>query len=292
MDNTIITAVLLGLLTAMFLVIGNTLGGQTGMLIAFMFAAVTNFFSYWFSDSMILAAYRARRVGPNEAPQLYQIVQTLAQDAGLPMPKVYIVNSNAPNAFATGRNPSNASVAVTTGLMQILNPNELAGVMAHELAHIQHRDTLIGAIAATVAGAITMLADSARMMSMQPYPQDRSGRERTPTNLVVMILMIILAPIAALLIRMAISRSREYAADARGAQISAQPLALASALRKLDSVGRGTFFLPAELHPVTVHMLIINPLKSFTLANLFSTHPPIAERIRRLEAMHHYGTYR
>lgn len=292
MDNTLITTALLGILTGSFLVVGNILGGHTGMIIALLFAAITNFFSYWFSDSIVLAAYRARQIGPNEAPQLYQIVRELAQYAGLPMPKVYIVNSNAPNAFATGRSPSYASVAVTTGLMQILNHNELAGVMAHELAHIQHRDTLIGAVAATMAGAITMLADSARMMSMQPYPQDRGGRERVPTNILVMILMIVLAPIAALLIRMAISRSREYAADARGAAISGQPLALASALRKLDTVGRVNFFMAAELNPVTVHMLIINPLKSFTLANLFSTHPPVAERIRRLEAMHHYGTYR
>lgn len=287
MDNTLITTVLLGLLTGLFVIIGDVLGGQTGMLIALIFAAVTNLFSYWFSDSLILAAYKARKVGPNEAPQLYQIVQNLAQYAALPMPKVYIINSDAPNAFATGRSPSYAAVAVTTGLMRILNPNELAGVMAHELAHIQHRDTLIGAIAATIAGAITMLANSARMMSVQPYPRDRGGREQAPSNIVVMLLMIILAPIAALLIRLAISRSREYAADARGAAISGQPLALASALRKLDATSRITYFPQAEFYPETVHMLIINPLKSFTLANLFSTHPPVAERIRLLEAMHH-----
>lgn len=285
MDNTLITTALLSLLTGLFLVIGDILGGQTGMLIALLFAAITNLFSYWFSDSIVLAAYRAHKVGPNEAPQLYQIVQELSQYAGLPMPKVYIINSDAPNAFATGRSPSYAAVAVTTGLMRILNPNELAGVIAHELAHIQHRDTLIGTIAATLAGAITMLANSARMMSVQPHPQDRSGKERAPSNLIVTLLMIILAPIAALLIRMAISRFREYAADARGATISGQPLALASALRKLDATNKTTYLSAAEQYPETVHMLIINPLKSFTLANLFSTHPPIAERIRRLEAM-------
>jgi heat shock protein HtpX len=252
------------------------------MWMAFIAAAIMNLGSYWFSDTIVLSAYQARPVRAGDAPELIHMVQNLSQRAALPMPRVYVVPSAAPNAFATGRSPSNAVVAVTTGLVNLLSPEELNGVMAHELAHVEHRDTLIGAIAATIAGAITLLAQSARIFGV-PEQRDEHGRERS--NMIVILLMIFLAPFAAVLIRMAISRSREYAADARGAEISGQPLALASALRKLDTASRSTPLFQAEAHPTTTHMLIVNPLRSFSLANLFSTHPPIAERIRRLEAM-------
>ncbi|KOR31774.1 hypothetical protein TI05_11485 [Achromatium sp. WMS3] len=288
------TTILLGLLTGLFLLVGYSLGGETGMWIALLFAAASNIFSYWFSDSLVLSAYRAQKIGPNAAPQLHQMVHNLTQQAVMPMPSVYIVNSDAPNAFATGRSPSSAAVAVTTGLMRILKHEELNGVMAHELAHIQNRDTLIGTIVAIMAGAITILAKSARSSSVRRsnYPRSRRGerQEESSGGIIFILLMVVLAPIAALLIRMAISRTREYAADVTGAEISGQPLALANALRKLDAENKRTILHAAESFPSSVHMLIINPLKSFTLGNLFSTHPPITERIRRLEEMHHYGT--
>lgn len=281
--NTLRTTLLLATLTGLLLIVGQALGGQTGMVIALGFAVVMNFGSYWFSDSLVLTMYHAQEVGPDEAPGLYRVVQGLAQRAGLPMPRVYVIQSDAPNAFATGRNPEHAAVAATTGLMRILNSDELAGVMAHELAHVQHRDTLTGAIAATIAGAIAMLANMAQWAAL--FGMGRQDEDEGGGGLVGALVMMIVAPLAASLIQMAISRSREYAADARGAAICGHPLALASALRKLEQMNQRTFMPEAESHPATTHLLIINPLKGATLAQLFSTHPATEERIRRLEAL-------
>lgn len=278
--NSLKTALLLGALTGLLLVAGQALGGQTGMVIALVIALVMNFGSYWFSDRMVLKIYRATPVTRAEAPVLYDVVQELSRRAGLPMPKVYIMQNDAPNAFATGRNPEHAAVAATTGLLRIMTRDELAGVMAHELAHVEHRDTLIGAVAATIAGAIAMLANFAQLALL--FGGGR--RDGEGSNPFAMLLMMILAPIAASLIQMAVSRSREYAADARGAAISGNPLGLASALRKLSSANSRIPMPDAETHPTTAHMFIINPLKGRSLAQLFSTHPPVEERIRRLEA--------
>ena len=278
--NGLKTALLLGTLTGLLLVAGQALGGQTGLVIALVLAVVMNFGSYWYSDKLVLKIYKARPVTAAEAPVLYSVVQELAQRAGLPMPRVYIVDNDAPNAFATGRNPEHAAVAATTGLLRIMNRHELAGVMAHELSHVEHRDTLISAVAATIAGAIAMLANFAQFAMIFGMGRDREGG----SNPFVMLLMMILAPIAASLIQMAISRSREYQADARGAAIAGNPLWLASALRKLDAANRQIPMPEAETHPATAQMFIVNPLKGKSLAQLFSTHPPVEERIRRLEA--------
>lgn len=281
--NWLRTTVLLAGLTALLLVAGQALGGQQGLVIALGLAVVMNIGSYWFSDRLVLSMYGAREVGPGDAPELYATVQGLAKRAGLPMPKVYIVNSDTPNAFATGRNPAHAAVAATTGIMRLLSRDELAGVMAHELSHVKHRDTLIGAIAATVAGAISMLATMAQWALIFGF--GRSNDNNGEGNPLAAIAMMIIAPLAASMIQMAVSRSREYAADAEGARISGNPLWLARALRKLESGNRSVPLAAAESHPATAHLFIINPLNSRNLAQLFSTHPPTEERIRRLEQM-------
>ena len=272
------TTLLLAGLSGLLLVAGQALGGQQGVIIALVFAAVMNFGAYWFSDQMVLKIYKARPAGPNEAPALYSVVRELASRAGLPMPKVYIVPGEAPNAFATGRNPENAAVAATEGLLRVLSREELAGVMAHELAHIQHRDTLTSAIAATIAGAIAALANFAQFSLLFGM-----GRDNENSNGFGAILMMLLAPLAASLIQMAVSRSREYAADARGAVICGNPLWLANALRKLGQAKQRSSLQAAESHPASAHLFIVNPLKGPDLAQLFSTHPPLEDRIRRLE---------
>jgi len=280
--NGMRTTLLLAGLTALLLVFGQLLGGNTGMVIALVIAAVMNLGSYWYSDKIVLKMYRAREATPQQAPALYEVTRELANRAGLPMPRVYVIENDAPNAFATGRNPENAAVAATTGLMRLLSREELAGVMAHELAHVQNRDTLIGAIAATFAGAIAMLANMAQFMMI--FGMGRSSDNQGGGNIFGAILMMFLAPMAAGLIQMAVSRSREYAADARGSAICGNPLWLAGALRKLDHANRRIPMVEAESHPASAHLFIVNPLKGRNVAQLFSTHPPIEERIRRLEA--------
>jgi len=285
MGNTLKTVFFMTLLTILFMLIGGMLGGRNGMMFAFIFALGMNFFSYWFSDKIVLSMYRAKEVNESEAPELYSIVRNLAQKGGLPMPKVYIIQNPAPNAFATGRNPRNAAVAVTTGILQLLNRDELEGVLAHELAHIHGRDILIGTIAATFAGAIMMLADWARWAMI--FGGGRNDEEGgSPLGAIGAIVAMIIAPIAALLIQMAISRSREYLADQRGAALCGNPVALANALRK---IAYGVENMPMDAKPATAHMFIMNPLTGRNLMNLFSTHPPVEERIRRLENMVYGG---
>ncbi len=274
------TALLLAALTGFFLVGGYLLGGQSGLMLALVVALGMNFFAYWNSDKMVLRMSNAHEVGPNEAPELYGIVQQLAQRGGLPMPRVYIIDEDQPNAFATGRNPENAAVAATTGLLRYLSREEIAGVMAHELGHVRHRDTLIMTIAATLSGAIGMLASFGGLMG---GGRDENGRPLM--NPILAIAMMILAPLAASLVQMAISRSREYEADRMGAELTGQPLWLAGALAKLQA---GTQQIPnqvAEANPATAHLYIANPLSGGGLASLFSTHPPMEERIARLQAM-------
>lgn len=265
-------------LTALFLVGGQLLAGQQGMLIALIMALGLNFFAYWNSDKMALAMNKARMVSPEEAPELHRIVATLSSRAELPKPKVYIVNNQTPNAFATGRNPDHAAVAVTTGLLQLMDRRELEGVLAHELGHIKNRDILISSIAAVMAGAISYLATMAQwaMIFGGRGNSDRGG------NPLVMLVMMIVAPLAASLIQMAISRSREYLADAQGAAISGNPQSLASALQKLTTYNKQ---LPMDVNPASAQMYIVNPLSRGMLAKLFSTHPPVEERVRRLMAM-------
>jgi heat shock protein HtpX len=283
MSNTLKTAFFMTLLTVLFIAIGGVLGGRGGVIMAFGFAMAMNFFSYWFSHSIILKMYRAKEVTEAEAPDLYRIVRRLAEKGGLPMPKVYIMNNPSPNAFATGRDPKHGVVAVTTGIMQILNEDELEGVIAHELAHIHGRDILIGTIAATFAGAIMMLADWARFAAMFGGFSRDDEEGGNPLGIVVVILVSILAPIAAMLVQMAISRSREYLADERGAHLSGKPQALASALAKISGAAE---YNPMEnAKPATAHMMIINPLKGKSLLSLFATHPPVEERIQRLNAI-------
>lgn len=278
--NTIKTALLLGLLTVLFIFIGGLLGGRTGMMIAFIFALGMNFFSYWFSDKIVLSLYRAKQVTESEAPRLYAIVRRLTQKAGLPMPKIYIIQSPTPNAFATGRNPSHAAVAVTTGILELLDEDELEGVLGHELAHIYGRDILISTIAASIAGAVMMLADWARWAFI--FGGFRSDDDDNPGGAFAALIAMIIAPIAALLIQMAVSRSREYLADERGAKLTGKPLALANALRK---IAYGVQAAPMDANPATAHMFIMNPLSGRNILNLFSTHPPVEERIKRLEQM-------
>ena len=275
--NTFKTAALLTGLTLILVYGGAYLGGQSGMTIALIFALAMNAFTYWFSDKLVLKMYKAKEVNEAEAPELFSMVRRLAQKAGLPMPKVYIINQPQPNAFATGRNPAHAAVAVTSGIMNILSSEELEGVLGHELAHIQHRDILIGTVAATIAGAISFLAQMAQWaMIFGGRGDDRRG------NPLVMIIMMIVTPIAAMLIQMAISRSREYEADAGGAKIAGNPRHLASALKKLHMASQQ---IPLKAQPATAHMFIVNPLTAKGLSKLFSTHPPMEERVARLEAM-------
>jgi heat shock protein HtpX len=281
MSSVLRTTILLAALTALFLVIGGAIGGNQGMVVAFIFALLMNFASYWFSDKIVLSMYGAQEVSPHEAPELHRLVQRLAQRAGIPMPRVYIIPSDAPNAFATGRNPEHGAVAVTEGILRILGEDELAGVLAHELGHIRNRDTLIMTVAATLAGAITMLAHMAQWGALFGG-LGRRDDEGNGGNMLGLLFMAILAPIAATLIQLAISRSREYFADSTGAAIAGSPLGLARALEKLHYASQR---LPMEANPATAHLFIVNPLSGGALLNLFSTHPPIEERIRRLRRL-------
>lgn len=278
MFNLLKTAVLMAAITALFMAIGAMIGGRSGMTLALMIALGMNFFSYWFSDKLVLKMYNAQQVDETTAPQFYRMVAELAQRAGLPMPRVYLIQEDAPNAFATGRNPDNAAVAATTGILRVLSERELRGVMAHELAHVKHRDILISTISATMAGAISMLANFAMFFG------GRSDEGR-PANPIVGILVAILAPIAAGLIQMAISRAREFEADRGGAEISGDPQALASALQKIERYAHGTRLEATERHPETAQMMIISPLSGGGLRGLFSTHPSTEERVERLLAM-------
>lgn len=277
--NTMKTFLLMALMTVLLVVVGRLLGGESGMIIAFVIAAVMNFGSYWFSDKIVLRMYKARQVTREEEPDLYQTVEELSGRADLPMPKVYIIPGDQPNAFATGRNPEHAAVAVTEGIRRTLTHEELRGVIGHELAHVKHRDILLGTIAATIAGAITVIANMAQWAMI--FGGGRGGN-REGGNPLGMLVGIIVAPIAALLIQMAISRSREFLADEGGAKIAGNPLPLANALRKLDSSARQ---IPMKANPATAHMFIVNPLRAKGITKLFSTHPPMEERIARLEAM-------
>jgi len=277
MPNGLKTAMLLGLMSGLLLVIGQLLGGANGMLIAFIFAVVFNFGSYWFSDKIVLRMYNAQIVGPGH--RLYSSVERLSRQAGLPMPKVYIIPDSSPNAFATGRNPSHAAVAATEGILQVLSDAELDGVIAHELAHVKHRDILISSVAATIAAAIMFAANSAKWaMIFGGYGGRDDGRDRG-NNPIALLATIILAPIAAMLIQMAISRSREFAADAGGAQITGNPYGLADALRKIDAVSKR---VPLDANPATAHMFIVKPFSGAGLMGLFSSHPPTEDRIRAL----------
>jgi heat shock protein HtpX len=280
MGNALKTTLLLGLLTGFLLFVGQYFGGQNGMILALLFAGVMNFVSYFFSDKIALAMYRAQPVSREDLPRVYQIVERLTQRVGIPMPKIYVIPSDSPNAFATGRSPSHASVAVTQGILNLLNDDEMEGVLAHELGHVRNRDILISSIAATIAGAITL---AARMAMWGAMFGGYGGRdERNRGGGIGGLFMIILAPIAAMLIQLAVSRSREYAADDTGAHLTGNPNALASALRKLDEYSRR---VPLQASPSTAHLFIVQPFlgtSGLNLANLFSTHPPIAKRIERL----------
>jgi heat shock protein HtpX len=283
--NTIKSLVLLVALSAILMWIGGALGGKQGLVIAFGFAMVMNFASYWWSDKIVLSLYGAKEVKLEDAPELYSDIQDLAQRAGLPMPRVYITPQEQPNAFATGRNPDHAAVAVTQGIMRMLSREELKGVLSHELAHVKHRDILIGSVAATIATAITYLAYMAQFAAIfgRGGGGDSRGRGGNPLGLLA---MAILAPLAATVIRLAISRTREYAADEGGAEISGSPLSLANALRKLGAAsGRIPLRVSEQVADSTSHMLIASPLSGGGLSSLFSTHPPMEERIRRLENM-------
>ncbi len=279
--NNVKTAILFVVLTLMLIFIGYLIGGQTGVTYAFIFALVMNFGSYWFSDKIVLKLYRAKRIEEHDNPRLFSTVRNAVQMSGLPMPKVYLVPAESPNAFATGRNPQNAAVAVTEGILKFLNDDELLGVISHELGHVKNRDILVGTIAATIAGAITYLAFMARWMPFFGSDDDEGGG-----NLIVMLIIGILAPIAAALVQMAISRQREYLADRTAAEISHKPLALAGALKKLSERSR---MIPLKTNPASAHMFIVNPLTRKNFASLFSTHPPIEERIERLEKYYREG---
>jgi len=278
LGNWFKTTLLMAAVIALFGVVGATLGGAEGMLIALLLGGGMNFFAYWFSDKMVLRMYGAREVDAASAPEYYAIVRELAGRAGIPMPKVYVIDEAQPNAFATGRNPQHAAVAATTGILQLLTARELRGVMAHELAHVKHRDILTSTIAATMAGAISAIAHFGFLFG---------GRGDDRPNPIVAIVVIIMAPIAAMFIQFAISRAREFGADTGGAEISGDPQALASALEKMERYAKGLPMLSAEQHPETAQMMIINPLHGGGLAGLFSTHPTTAERIARLLAMAH-----
>jgi len=277
--NNIKTMLLLVTLTLIFITAGAAMGGKNGMTIGLIFALGMNLFSYWFSDKIVLKMYRAKEVSEAEAPELYGVVRRLAQKAEIPMPRVYIINQDQPNAFATGRNPNHAAVAVTTGIMRILSHEELMGVIGHELAHVKHRDILIGTIAATFAGAISYLAQMAQWAMIFGGNRGDDDEGGSP---VAAIVMMIVGPIAAMIVQMAISRSREYVADEGGANISGNPRYLSGALRKLDSASKK---IPMNANPATSHMFIVSPLSGGGILKLFSTHPPIEERIARLESM-------
>jgi heat shock protein HtpX len=279
MSNMVKTTVFLALLTGLFVAVGGLVGGRSGMVMAFVFALIMNFVSYWFSDKIVLKMYGAQPIGEAEAPAVHRIVRNLATKAGIPMPKLYLIPSEAPNAFATGRSPQHAAVAVTEGILRIMNETELEGVLAHELSHVLNRDVLISTVAATVAGAISMLANMAQWGLMFGGSRDEEGRG---TNPIALLLTVILAPIAAMLIQMAVSRSREYQADASGARLTRNPGSLASALAKL---GQATRMIPMNANPATAHLFIVNPLSGRSLASLFATHPPLEDRIARLQAM-------
>ena len=284
MFNWVKTAMLMAAITALFIVVGGMIGGEQGMLLALLLALGMNFFSYWFSDSMVLRMMNAREVDEVTAPHFYRMVQELAYKAQLPMPRVYLIDEEAPNAFATGRNPQHAAVAATTGILRILSERELRGVMAHELAHVKHRDILISTISATMAGALSALANFAMFFG----GRDSEGR---PANPIASILVAILAPLAASLIQMAISRAREYEADRGGAEICGDPSALARALDKIHRYASGQHFDAVEHHPETAQMMIMNPLSGGGIQGLFSTHPPTEERIARLMEMAKTGSY-
>jgi len=276
MGNWFKTTLLLGVMTALIVFIGNLFGGRQGMIVAFVLALGMNFFSYWFSDRIVLAMYRAREANQSEYPELYGIVGNLAQSANIPMPRVYVIPEESPNAFATGRNPEHAVVAVTEGLLRLMSRDEVEGVISHELAHVRNRDILIGSIAATMAGAIMILASMARWTA---FLGGGSDDEEGGLGVIGLIVMSILAPIAAMLIQMAISRSREYQADATGASFAGHTSGLASALEKLGTYSRK---MPMQANPNTAHMFIVNPLRGDKFASLFSTHPPLEDRIARL----------
>ena len=277
MGNQFKTALLLAAMTVFIIFIGRLLGGRQGMILAFLLAGGMNFFSYWYSDRMVLRMYRAQEVDAAQAPELVATVQRLSRNAGLPMPRVYVIPQEAPNAFATGRNPEHAVVAVTEGLLRLMAPAEIEGVLAHELGHVKNRDILIGTIAATMAGAVMMLASMARWSAI--FGGGRGGDDEGGMGGIGLIVMSLLAPIGAMIIQMAVSRSREYQADATGAAIAGRPDGLATALEKLGSYSKQ---LPMQANPSTAHMFIVNPLSGRSFRNLFSTHPPIEERIARL----------
>lgn len=277
--NGLKTALLLGLMTALVLGIGNLVGGRQGMMFAFVIAAIMNFVSYWFSDKIVLALYRAQPVDQSKAPELYSIVQGLAQRMHMPMPRLFMIPTDAPNAFATGRNPEHAAVAVTEGIMRLLNREELEGVLAHELSHVSNRDILISSVAATLAGAIMMIARIAQFSMWFGGGSRDDNRGGNPLGL---LLMAILAPIAAMLIQLAISRSREYAADETGARVIGHGAGLASALEKLQYASKR---MPLKADPATAHLFIVKPFTGSTLLELFSTHPPLEKRIERLRQM-------
>ena len=279
MNNLLKTTILLGAMTGLIMLFGDLLGGRRGVEMAFVFAAVMNFFSYWFSDQIALRSYNAQPLGPTDAPELYAIVNELAAAAQIPMPRLYMIDSDTPNAFATGRNPRHAAVAVTRGIMRICNRSELKGVLGHELSHVINRDILTSSIAATLAGAVMMIATWARwaaIFGIGGSDEDERG------GMLGLLLMAILGPIAATVIQLAISRTREYQADASGARLVHNPMYLASALHKLEAANER---MPLDASPSTAHLFIVNPLSGEGMMRLFSTHPPIEERIRRLEQM-------
>jgi heat shock protein HtpX len=281
MDNRIKTILLLTGLTVFLVFMGKLIGGQSGMYVAFLLALAMNFFSYWFADKIVLKMYGAQEVSPAEAPDLHRMVEELSREAGIPKPKVCIIPDETPNAFATGRNPEHGVVAVTEGIMRLLTPTELKGVLAHEIGHIQHRDILIQTVAATLAGAIMILANMVKWGALL----GSSSEDNRGTGLLGTLALAIIAPIAATLVQMAISRSREYLADEAGAHFSHNPESLARALEKL---AYGVQAVPMDANPATAHMFIVNPLTGSSLMNLFSTHPPIEERVARLRAMRSY----
>jgi heat shock protein HtpX len=280
MSNMFKTALLLAVLTAMLVLIGGAIGGEQGMLVAFVLALAMNVFSYWFSDRIVLAMYRARPVDEATAPGLYTMVRRLATRAGIPMPRVYLIPTETPNAFATGRNPQHAAVAVTEGILKLLDEEELEGVLAHELAHVTNRDVLIATVAATLAGAITYLAHMAQWAAF--FGSHRGDDDEGGSNPLAMIVMAVVAPIAAMLVQLAVSRAREYQADASGARLAGRPWGLAKALEKLHMAQR---VMPMAANPATAHLFIVNPLSGRAMLHLFSTHPPVEERIRRLRSI-------
>jgi len=284
MFNLVKTAILMAAITGLFVAVGAMLGGQEGMVMALIFAIGMNFFSYWFSDKLVLKMTNAQEVDEGSAPQFYEMIRELANKANLPMPRVYLIEEDSPNAFATGRNPENAAVAATTGIMRILSNRELRGVMAHELAHVKHRDILISTIAATMAGAVSAIANMALLFGNR----NSDGRSGSP---IAAILIAILAPMAAGLIQMSISRAREYEADRSGAEIAQDPEALASALEKIHRYAKGIPFDAVEHHPETAQMMIMNPLTASGISQLFSTHPATEDRVHRLMEMARTGSY-